>query len=440
MNVTVENLAPCKKLLRVEVDVQTVDTAFDDVVKDFQRHANLPGFRAGKAPRTMVENAYGSRIQDEVKKKLIGDAYRQAVSDNKLRVVVNPDIEEIQFGRGQVLQFAATVELEPEFELPEYKGLDVKREAAVTTDADVERALGVLAEQRAEYKDVERPVQDGDFVVVNYTGTCDGKPITDTAPTARGLTEQKNYWLKVEKDSFIPGFTEQLVGAKSGDKRTVNVDFPADFVSQPLAGKKGVYEVELVGVKERILPVIDEEFAKSFGAEGLEKLREGVKADLQNELSMKQSRSVRDQLVRALLDKVTCDLPETVVNTEVRNVVYNIVNENQQRGVPKETIEAQKDQIFSVASTSAKDRVKSMFILHRIANKEGIKVEQQELIQRIHMMAQQYQTPVDKLVKELQQRNGIAEVQEQILSGKVLDFLQLNAKIEEVPASTGEAK
>ena len=435
MNVTVENLAPCKKLLRVEVDAQTVDAAFDAVTKDFQRHASLSGFRAGKAPRTMVENAYGARIEAEVKNKLIGENYRQAISEQKLRVVVNPDIEEIQFGRGQALQFAATIETEPEFELPEYKGLPVKRENATVSEDDLTRALKVLQEQRAEYRDVDRAVQADDFVVISYTGTCDDKPITEIAPTARGLAEQKNFWVHVQPGQFIPGFTEQLVGTKAGDQPTVKVDFPADFVAPALATKQGVYLVEVNQVKERHLPALDDAFAVSFGAENLEKLRDGVKTDLQNELDLKQSRSVRDQLVRELLNRVTYDLPESVVSAETRSMVYNIVQENQQRGVTKEVIEAQKQQIFSVASNSAKERVKAMFLLNRIAQKEGIKVEQQELAQRVHYMAQQYQMPVQKLVKQLEDRNGFGEIQEQILSAKVLDFLQLNAQIEDVAAA-----
>ncbi|MBI3192374.1 MAG: trigger factor, partial [Pedosphaera parvula] len=228
MNVTVENLAPCKKLVRVEIDVETVNTTFDAVTRDFQKHAQLPGFRAGKAPRTVVENAFGARIEEEVKRKLIGESYRKALDQEKLHVVTQPDIEEIQFGRGQALQFAATIEIEPEFELPEYKGLPVKQEVRATTDADVEKALQVLLDQRAAYNDVARPVQEGDYVVVNYTGTCEGKPVTEWSPTARGLTEQKNFWVRADQTSFIPGFGPQLIGAGAGDKRTVNVDYPAD--------------------------------------------------------------------------------------------------------------------------------------------------------------------------------------------------------------------
>lgn len=435
MNVTVENLGPCKKLLRVELDVAAVDAAFDSVTKEYQRHAQLPGFRPGKAPRDLVVKSFGPRIEEEVKKKLIPDSYQKALEQEKIRAAVYPDIEEIQFGRGQTLQFAATVETQPEFELPEYKGLHVKRETVIVTDADVDKALNVLREQRTDYKDVTRPVAAGDIAVVNYTGTCDGKPITETAPTARGLTEQKAFWLRCEAGQFIPGFTEQLHGLNAGEKRTVNVDFPADFVSAQLVGKKGVYEVELVQVKERVLPELNDDFAKSFGAESLEKLRAGIQQDLAADRNEKASRAVRDQLVQTLASKVNFDLPESIVLQTTRNVVYNIVQENQQRGIPKEAIEQQKDAIFANANASAKDRVKAMFLLNRIAEKEGIKVEQQEILERVQAMAQQYQMPIQKLIKQLEERNGFGEIHEQILVGKVLDFLQLQAHLEDAPAT-----
>ena len=177
--------------MRVEIEAQKVDETFEAVTKDFRREANLPGFRPGKAPREMVLRKYEKEIQDETKRKLISEAYRKAVEEQKLDVLGYPDIEEIQFGRGQALQFAATIETAPEFELPEYKGLPVKRELRSVTDADVERALNLLREQRASFKTVDAPVQTGDIAVVNYTGTCEGKPITEIAPTAKGLTEQK---------------------------------------------------------------------------------------------------------------------------------------------------------------------------------------------------------------------------------------------------------
>jgi trigger factor len=418
--------------MRVEVEAQKVDETFEAVAKDFRREANLPGFRPGKAPREMVLRKYEKDIQEEAKRKLISEAYRQAVEEEKLDVLGYPEIEEIQFGRGQALQFAATIETAPEFELPEYKSLLVKREVRTVTDADVERALNMLREQRVSFKTVERPVQAGDIAVVNYTGTCEGKPITEIAPTAKGLTEQKGFWVEAKPDSFIPGFADQLLGAKAGDKRTVNVNFPAEFVTPQLAGKKGVYEVEVTEVKEKVLPPLDDELAKAYGAENLEKLQAGVRRDLENELKYKQEKTLRTELLRVLLGRVGFDLPETAVARETRNVVYDLVQENAKRGVSREVIEQQKEQIYSAATRNAKERVKLQFVLQKIAEKEDIKVSQEEIAKRVHFLAGLYQIPPDKFLKDLQKREGLIEVYDEIMNEKVIEFLQQNAKIEDV--------
>jgi trigger factor len=434
VNVTVENLAPCKKLVRFEVDAQAVDEAYASVTKDFVKQAKMSGFRPGKAPEAMVAKQYAKDIDEEVKRKLTGDAYRKGIKEQNLNVVGYPDIEEIQFGRGQTLQFAATVEINPEFELPDYRAIPAKREPAVVTDEDVAKAIDALRGQAADFKKVERAVQDGDYVVINYTGTSDGKPLTEIAPTARGLTEQKGFWVEVKQGSFIPGFAVQLIGANAGEKRTVNVDFPAEFVTPELAGKKAAYEVEVVEVKEKALPELTDAFAKTYGAESVEKLREGVRKDLQNEVNSRQKRSIRNQIVKTISEKVSFDMPETTLQVEVRNVVYEMVSENQRRGVPKELIEEKKDELFNAASGIAKERLKISYLFHKISEKEGIRADQNEMNTRITLMAQANQMAPQKFLQELEKRGGVAEVYQQLIHEKVLDFLHENAKIEDVAA------
>ena len=439
MSVTVENLGPCKKLLRFDIDAAAVNNAFADVAKEYQKQASLPGFRPGKAPKDMVLKRYEKDIEQEAKRKLMGDSYRDALKQHKIEVVGYPDIEEIQFNQGQPMQFAATIETAPEFELPEYRNLPAKREKRGVTEEDINKALALLADRVSNFNNAAREVKEGDFVVVNYTGTSEGKPLAEIAPAAKGLTEQKSFWVEVKPDSFIPGFALQLAGAKAGDKRTVKVDFPADFVTPELQGKKGVYDVEVVEVKEKSVPALDDAFAKTYGAESMQALREGVRRDLQNELNTKQTRSVRGQVVKHLLDQIKVDLPETLVAQETRNIVYQIVQENQQRGVTKEAIDAQKDDIYKASNNSARERVKASFVFQKIAAKEGIRVEQQEVSTRIYVLAQQYQMAPDKFAKELEKRNGVQEIWEQLLNEKVIDFLQQNAKIEDVEAAEAKA-
>lgn len=437
MNVTLEHLGPCKKLLRIDVEAAQVKGAFEEVTSQYVKNVSLPGFRAGRAPRDMVLKRFEEDILKEVKRKLYSDAFRQAVKDQKLEVIADPDVEEIQFAEGQDVKVAFTVETAPQFELPEYRGLDAKRENSKVTDEDLEKALAALRERKSTFQTVDRAAQTGDFSVVNYHGSCEGKPILDLAPAARGLTEQKNFWLQIETGSFIPGFTEQLLGAKAGDHRVVNVDFPADFVTSQLQNKKGCFEVEVVEVKERQLPELNDEFAKGWKAESMHQMREGVRSDLQNELNLKETRSVRSQVVQTLMEKVQFELPESAVNTETRSVVYNIVAENQQRGVAQELVEQQKEEIFAAASRTAKERVKASYLFTRIAAREGIKVSQEDLNIRVVAMARRYQMTPDKFAKELEKRDGVREIYSQMLNEKVVDFLQQHAKIEDVaPAAT----
>ncbi len=436
VNVTVDNLAPCKKLVRVEVEAEKVNETFDSVVREFRREARLPGFRPGKAPVEMVLRQFGKEIEDETKRKLINESYKQAIEEQKLDVVGQPDVEEIEFSRGQPLKFVATVETAPEFELPEYKGIPVKREARTVTEEDVDRAIEALRQPKTEFNKVQRPLQTGDIAVVNYHGTCEGKPITELAPTAQGLTQKHGFWVEIGAGKFIPGFDEQLLGAQAGEKRTVTVDFPADFVTSQLAGRKGVYEVEVVEVREKVLPPIDENFAKAYGAESLEKLREGVRRDLENELKYKQEREVRNQVITSLLNRVNFELPESAVARETRNVVYDLVQENARRGVSRQAIEQHKDRIYSAATQSAKERVKIQFLLQKIAEKEDIKVSQDEILGRAMRLEAMYQIPPQKFIKDLQQRNGLIEIYDQIMNEKVLELLEKNAVIEEVPPGT----
>ncbi len=434
MNVSQEQLAPCKVLLKVEVEAAVVDEAFEQATRDYQKQAKLTGFRPGKAPAYLVTRTFGAEIEQEVRRRVFTENYRAALKEKGLRPLGNPEVEEILFGRGKGFQFAATVETEPVFDLPDYKGIAVEVEVRQVTPEDIERALQAVREQRGSFADVARPVSTGDFIVVNYTGTCEGKPITDHAPTAKGLTEQKNFWLKAESSHFIPGFTDQLLGASAGDRRTVTVKFPEDFVVPVVAGKDGVYEVEIVEVKERVLPELNDDFAKQFNIPTVDALKEGVRNDLDNELKHKRVTAIRNQLIQTILNRVACELPESIVQNETRNVVRDIVYQNQQRGVTKESIQEHKDEIFAAANTSAKDRVKAALILNRIAEKENIRVKDEEVLQRVAGIAQQRQERPEKVLKELQQSGQINAVAEQILTGKVLDFMQLQAIVTEVPA------
>ena len=432
MEVTITDLSPCKKQLRIEIDAETVNAKFDSVAKDFRRHAHLPGFRPGKAPLANVMRSYGDKIGEEAKRTLMSDSYSKALKENGLRPVIMPEVEELQFGHGKPFQYLATLEVTPAFELPEYNGLEVDKERRTVTGADIDKALDTLREQRVSYTDVDRPAGEDDFIVVNFTGTIDDKPITDLVKVARGLTEQKNYWLNAKHNPLIPGIVEALIGSGKDDKKTVTVTIPNDFIYEELVGKEARYEIEIVQVKEKSLPELDDKFAKGFGAESMDKLREGVENDLKNELEYSLKKSVRNQCVDKLLDAVNCDLPETIVNEATRLGVHNIVQQNHQRGVGKEVIDENKDRIYANAKADAEVRVKANYILSKIAEKEGIKVTDQELSRQVAAMATQQKVKPQKLAQHLKDNGTIYQVQEEILNAKVIDLLEEKAKVTEI--------
>jgi len=432
VEVTITDLSPCKKQLRIEIDAETVNAKFDAVAKDFRRHAHLPGFRPGKAPLANVMRSYGDKIGEEAKRTLMSDSYAKALKENELRPVIMPEVEELQFGHGKPFQYLATLEVTPAFEMPEYIGIEVEKERHSVNDADIAKALDTLREQRVSYADMDRPVVEDDFIVVNFTGTIDDKPITDLIKVARGLTEQKNFWLHKTQNPLIPGTVEALIGSSKGDKKTVTVTIPDDFVYEEIVGKEAKYEIEVVQVKEKSLPELDDKFAKGFGAESMDKLREGVENDLKNELEYSKKKSIRNQCVDKLLGAVNCDLPETIVNEATRAAVHNIVQQNHQRGVGKEIIEENKDKIYANAKTDAKVRVKANYILSKIAEKEGIKVTDKELSRQVAAMAAQQKVKPQKLAQQLKDNGTIYQVQEEIMNAKVIDLLEEKAKVTEI--------
>lgn len=436
MNVSVEHLSSCKKLVRVELTPEEVEKVRDEVVRDTVRRVNIPGFRPGKAPRSVVMSSFKGHIETELKRKIVPDAYWKAMRQEKLRPMGQPDIEEGVIQEGKPYAITFTVEIEPAFELPDYRNLPIRPDPRTVTEEDVTRALEVLRAEKGRFVDCARQVQRGDYVVVNYTATCDGKPITDVAPTATGLTEKKGFWLHVAEGEFIPGFTEQLVGASAGEQRTVTVTFPSDFVVKELCGRIGVYSVEIVQVKERVFPALGDELAREYGADTFESLKAGVRHDLEMQLAAEKKRRVRDQLVATLLGRVSCDLPEDIVQQETKNVVYDLVRANQERGVPKEAIDERKDEIFTVATNSARERVKATILLRRIAEEEKIEATDDEVAQRIMQLAYRHGIKPQKLAEQLRERNAIGQIRQEILEAKVLDALELYARVEEPPPPT----
>src|SRR6058998_3648894 len=258
MKVEVEKQPGSVSKLQIELPAAEVAKEWDAIANSFARFAKIPGYRPGKAPRAVVDKRFRKEIQEEVTKKLVSKSYREAIEQKKLRVASLTNLEDVQFGEDKSMRFRATVVTAPEFKLPDYKNIPVELPDTKVTEAEIEGTLERLRDQTADFVDVQgRGAQMEDFVVVDFEGTVDGKPISEVAPQAsKNLHGGQKFWLHLAADNFLPRFCEQIVGQKPDETRTVIVDLPADFLVKELAGKQASYLVTLREIKQKVLPEV----------------------------------------------------------------------------------------------------------------------------------------------------------------------------------------
>jgi trigger factor len=349
-----------------------------------------------------------------------------------LRVVSLSNLEDVEFGDDRSMRFRATVVTAPEFELPDYKSIPVELPRAEVTDAEINAAVERLREQAADFSDVtDRPLAMEDFAVLDFTGAIDGVPISEIVPEAsKNLHGGKKFWLRVASDNFLPRFGEQIVGMNPGDTRSVQVEFPADFPVQELAGKRADYAVTLNEIKQKVLPAVDDAFAaKLMPGKSLADLRHVVEHNLEHEKEHEIERAKESQIVKYLHERISFDLPPALLTQETRRALNELVHRNRERGVPDEMLKGKEKELIEGAGSLAAHRLKTNFILHRIAEQEKIEVTRAEIDERIREQAAQYEISVEKMRKELEQNDRISGLAEELLLGKTLDFLKANVTL-----------
>ncbi len=442
MNVEVESLPNCLASVKVEVPSDKVVATQTRIAAGYKNQARIPGYRPGKAPQSVIDKKFQKEIKEELTKQLVDEGFRAAIEKEKLKVLSVSDVQDVEFHEDHSLSFTATVITQPTFELPEYKGLPVQVPPAGVQEGDIDRALQNLREQHAEYVDVTgRGVEMGDFAVIDYTGTVDGKSVAEIAPKAgRALAGNTGFWIKMGPESFFKGFCDHLVGAQIDENRKFAIDVPADFPATDVAGLKIDFEVTLKGIKSQALPELNDELAaKVIPDHTYEQLVELLKEEIASQRANEVDRLKRDQVVENLLAKVECELPQDMVQNETRRIMAEIVQQNQKRGISDEELKQNEKDIVVQAGTAARNRLKGAFILTRIAEKEEIRINRNEVDNRVDEMAEKYRVTPKKMQNELQKRGGFGGLQEDILMGKVIDFLVANATIQEVAIPTPAA-
>src|SRR6266699_3653126 len=321
MKVEVDKQPGSVSKLQIELAPQEVTKEWDAIANSFARFAKIPGYRPGKAPRTVIDKRFRREIQDELTKKLVSKSYHEAVEQEQLRVASLTNIEDIQFSEDKSMRFRATVVTAPEFELPDYKNIPVELPDTKVSDAEVEEALERLREQTADFVDVpERGLQMGDFAVLDFEGSVDSKPISEIAPQAsKNLQGGKKFWLHLAPDNFLPKFCEQLVGQKPDETRLVIVHFPGDFPAKELAGKKADYAVTLHEIKEKVLPAIDDALAaKLVPGKALADVRKMIEHDIEHAKQHDAERARESQIVKYLHERIQFELPPALLQNETR--------------------------------------------------------------------------------------------------------------------------
>ena len=365
--------------------------------------------------------------------QVLNDACRDAIKDRNLRVLQLAEVEDVEWGDDKSLKFRATLVLQPEFDVPDSKGIPVSAPSVEVTDKDVDESIESLREQQADFPDVKpaRPAAMEDYVVVDYDGTIEGEPVHVKFPKAgKPLSHNKDFWIKMTEEAFFPGYCAHLVGANIGETREFDVEVPADFPVEGMPGNKIHYKVTLKELKERTLPEVNDAFAETIAkGKTLADLRVMAREELQRQKQRQADAAKRTTVMTHLTSKVECELPTNLVRQQTQSILDEIVKENQERGVADEILREHEKDLVGSAAQSARDRIKGTFILLRIAEKEKIGVTEMEMRRRIAQLAQRSRMTFDKMLKELQKRGVMDQIREELITAKALDFVASQASV-----------
>lgn len=438
MNVALDYQKNCVVVLEIDLPSDRVSTEWNTISTEFQKKARLPGYRPGKAPASLIATRYAKDIEEEVKTKLVGEAIREAVKTHNLKIHAVEEVEKVEIAADKTMKILAKIVQNPEFELPDYKNITVEVEKKTVTDKDVEALLEYLRDPHSKFDPVtDRPLAMGDYAVVTYEGTVEGEPISQIAPKAPAQIQgRRNAWVLMDEGTLIPGFAKAIEGMEIAQERTFALEVPESFPVEELRNRQVTYAVTLHAINTRTpAPLDDELAAKIEPGQTLEGLRKKIRERQEENAAYQFEMAKRNAVVTKLLSLFTCELPERLVESETNYILKDIVGDSQARGISDEEIKAHTQEIIQNASQTASNRVRSNFLLARIADEEKIEETDAEVYSAVLEMAERQQTPVKKLAGELARGGGINRLRDQIRITKALDLLASGATVTQPAAS-----
>ncbi len=425
MSLQVENLEKNMAKLTIEVPASEFEKALQSAYNKQKKSISVPGFRKGKVPRQMVEKMYGPEIfYEDAANELIPTAYEEELKNCDLEIVSRPTVDIVQIKKGENFIFTAEVAVKPEVTLGEYKGMEVDKTSTRVTQKEVEAKIKEEAEKNARTVTVEgRPVQDGDEVILDFEGFVDGEAFEG----GKG----ENYPLTIGSGSFIPGFEEQLVGAEAEKEVEVKVTFPEEYHAEELKGKDAVFKCTIHEIEEKQIPEIDDEFAAEVSEfDTLDEYKADVKAKIKEQKENEGKQKKEDQAVEKAVANATMEIPEAMIDEQVRQMVNEFAQNMQYQGISFEqycqitgmTLE----KIQEETRPQAVKRIETRLVLEAIAKAENIEVTEERLDEEIKKMAESYNMEADKL-KELMGEEEKKQMMEDIAVQDAVTFLVENA-------------
>jgi len=421
MKVAVEELEACKRRLQVEAPEDLVQKAWEEAYGRVSRQARLPGFRKGHVPRNLVKLHFADEVRREVAQRLIPQVYRQALAEARLKPVEDPDFHEVTLEEGSPLKFTAVVEIKPVITLGAYTGLSVQHSPGAVADEDVAKTLEHLREQHGEFRSVERAGDLGDLVIMDYTLTPEGME----------PRQEQGYSFLVGSQAVLPEIDEAVIGLAAGGERETRVRFPDDHRREDLRGKTGVATVRVVEVKEKALPPLDDEFAKSLGQYAtLDELKAEVRKELEAQRERDNRRTLEDKVVDALLAQHDFGVPAAMVLRQVAHLIEHARERMRRQGVDPDQIKWDYDKLAEELRPGALRAVRRALLLEAIADKEGLAPSDADVEAEVEKIARVSQRPAPAVRRLMEKSGDLEALRVSLREARTLDLLIQHARIE----------
>ena len=448
LTVQVEKTSPVLRKLTIKVPSKTVNAQLQRGLSEVQRSAKIKGFRQGAVPMHIVKQYYGADISHRVFHDLIEDAYREALREQKIRAVGSPKIEtpEHQTGshehdhginEGQDLQFTATVEVLPEIEVKHYTGIALSQEKTEVTDKDVDQLFDRIRDSQANLVPASgglvgsdgnpssRPAKKGDFADLAFDGgmVTDGQVVK--RPDMKGTQT-----IEIGSGQMIPGFEDEVIGLRAGESKTFRITFPKDYAEKTLAGSEAEFAITLNGLKEKQLPALDEDFAKSMGYEGVEDMRTKAREHLTTEKNQEADRKLKSDLIAAVSEKNAFDVPASLIQAQTRALAQDVAQNLKQQGFTEQMVQEAITSELPTLNKRAESQVRASLLLEAVAAKEGITVSAEEVDAEIARMAASSRMDPAKFVEFYNSNPGRkADVEFRMREDRTLTFLLEKSKV-----------